>query len=175
MMMIFLLMTMRVILKAVKDQIRLRIYQKKCRIYYQSNVLDLFERVYIDLFIRYRLESKNKNITYDDENEDDDELEQETKIYYASRTHSQLSQFVHEVGKTVYAKDIYEVSLASRKNMCINKEVKGLNNVNKINEACLDLQKKGEQPSDRLTERLKFDLCAIRIKKGALSVSAIIR
>lgn len=70
---------------------------------------------------------------------------EETKIYYASRTHSQLSQFVHEVNKTIYAEDIYEVSLASRKNMCINKEVRKLGNVNKINEACLDLQKSGEQ------------------------------
>jgi chromosome transmission fidelity protein 1 len=103
--------------------------------------------VCIDLFIYYRLESKNKTIAaYDEEEEeDDDDLEQETKIYYASRTHSQLSQFVHEVGKTIYAKDIYEVSLASRKNMCINKQVRELNNVNKINEACLDLQKKGKQ------------------------------
>jgi chromosome transmission fidelity protein 1 len=44
----------------------------------------------------------------------------------------------------MYAKDIYEISLASRKNMCINEEVSGLGNVNKINEACLDLQKSGK-------------------------------
>jgi chromosome transmission fidelity protein 1 len=41
----------------------------------------------------------------------------------------------------MYAKDIYEVSLASRKNLCINKQVASLGNVSKINEACLDLQK----------------------------------
>lgn len=93
-----------------------------------------------------RFESKNKpSIGYDDEDQDDTLLEDQVKIYYASRTHSQLSQFVHEVSKTVYAKDIYEVSLASRNNLCINPEVNKLGNVNKINEACLDLQKKGSK------------------------------
>ncbi|KAL7334345.1 ATP-dependent DNA helicase chl1 [Mucor circinelloides] len=93
-----------------------------------------------------KFESKNKpSIGYDDEDQDDTLLEDQVKIYYASRTHSQLSQFVHEVSKTVYAKDIYEVSLASRNNLCINPEVNKLGNVNKINEACLDLQKKGSK------------------------------
>lgn len=44
----------------------------------------------------------------------------------------------------MYAEDTYEVSLASRKNMCINPDVNKLGNVNKINEACLDLQKSGK-------------------------------
>lgn len=85
---------------------------------------------------------------------------EETKIYYASRTHSQLTQFVHEVSKTMYAENTYEVSLASRKNMCINPDVKKLGNVNKINEACLDLQKSGSKkgpckflpPADNVTK-----------------------
>ncbi|KAI8976239.1 helicase C-terminal domain-containing protein [Pilobolus umbonatus] len=65
----------------------------------------------------------------------------ETKIFYASRTHSQLSQFVHEIRKTVYADTTFEVSMASRKNMCINKEVNKLKSATRINETCLDLQK----------------------------------
>ncbi|KAI9478738.1 MAG: ATP-dependent RNA helicase-like protein chl1 [Benjaminiella poitrasii] len=95
-----------------------------------------------------KLNSKNKPVSYEDDDDSEDEeseLEQETKIYYASRTHSQLSQFVHEVSKTIYAKDIYEVSLASRKQLCINEDVVKLGNVNKINEACLDLQKSGSK------------------------------
>lgn len=87
-----------------------------------------------------RFESKKK-VSYEDEDEDSDV--EETKIYYASRTHSQLTQFVHEVSKTMYAEDTFEVSLASRKNMCINPDIKKLGNVTKINEACLDLQKSG--------------------------------
>ncbi|KAG2204615.1 hypothetical protein INT46_009724 [Mucor plumbeus] len=100
-----------------------------------------------------KFDSKIKpSISYDDDNDNDDDddddetiLEEEVKIYYASRTHSQLSQFVHEVSKTIYAKDIYEVPLASRKNLCINPDVNKLGNVNKVNEACLDLQKKGSK------------------------------
>ncbi|KAI7902752.1 helicase C-terminal domain-containing protein [Cokeromyces recurvatus] len=95
-----------------------------------------------------KLESKSKSVSYDDAEDSEDEeseLEQETKIYYASRTHSQLSQFVHEINKTVYAKDIYEVSLASRKQLCINEDVIKLKDVNKINEVCLELQKKGSK------------------------------
>ncbi|KAI9354674.1 helicase C-terminal domain-containing protein [Pilaira anomala] len=90
-----------------------------------------------------KFESKKK-VSYHNDEEEDEPLE-ETKIYYASRTHSQLTQFVHEVSKTMYAEDTYEVSLASRKNMCINPDVNKLANVNKINEACLDLQKSGSK------------------------------
>ncbi|KAI8987718.1 helicase C-terminal domain-containing protein [Mycotypha africana] len=95
-----------------------------------------------------KLETKSKpTVAYDkDENNDENiELENETKIFYASRTHSQLSQFVHEVRKTVYASDVFEVSLASRNHLCINEEVRQLGNVQKINEACLDLQKKASK------------------------------
>ncbi|ORZ12843.1 helicase C-terminal domain-domain-containing protein [Absidia repens] len=75
---------------------------------------------------------------------DDDDIEQ-LKIFYASRTHSQLSQFVHEVQKTKYADDIWTVPLGSRKNLCINEKVRSLGGVTRINEACLDLQKKGTE------------------------------
>ncbi|KAF2979751.1 hypothetical protein EK904_012775, partial [Melospiza melodia maxima] len=50
------------------------------------------------------------------EEDDDDDLEEEhvTKIYYCSRTHSQLSQFVREVQKSPFGKDTRLVSLGSR-------------------------------------------------------------
>merc|ERR1712018_819215 len=64
------------------------------------------------------------------------------RIYYCSRTHSQLSQFVKEIQKTTFKNDIRLVSLASRANMCINDSVSKLGNVSLINEACRDLQKK---------------------------------
>lgn len=66
-----------------------------------------------------------------------------TQIYYCSRTHSQLTQFVNELRKTVYAEDVKCVSLGSRKNLCINEEVRKLKNINRINERCLDMQKAG--------------------------------
>ncbi|KAG1169369.1 hypothetical protein G6F70_007532 [Rhizopus microsporus] len=91
-----------------------------------------------------RFESKRKpKISYNDVEEEEDEDLFETKIYYASRTHSQLAQFVHEIHKTAYNQDLYEISLGSRKNLCINKDVNKLGSVHRINEACLDMQKKG--------------------------------
>ena len=42
------------------------------------------------------------------------------KVFYCSRTHSQLSQFVKELRKTVFAQRVRVVCLGSRKNMCIN-------------------------------------------------------
>ncbi|KAI9017958.1 helicase C-terminal domain-containing protein [Phycomyces nitens] len=103
-----------------------------------------FSKEVQDLLSRFET---HKNIGYsDDEDDGDDDVEEddfdEVKIYYTSRTHSQLSQFVHEVNKTLYANDIWAVPLGSRKNLCINKSVNKLGNVNRMNEACLDLQKK---------------------------------
>lgn len=65
------------------------------------------------------------------------------KIIYASRTHSQISQFVGEIKKTVYCKEKV-VTLGSRKNMCINSKVSRLSSLPQINDECLDLQKKKE-------------------------------
>ena len=72
--------------------------------------------------------------------EEDDEFS--LRIYYCSRTHSQLSQFVKEIQKTSFKNDIRLVSLASRANMCINESVKKIGNTSLINETCLELQKK---------------------------------
>ncbi|CEI91718.1 hypothetical protein RMCBS344292_06000 [Rhizopus microsporus] len=72
-----------------------------------------------------KFESKRKpRISYNDAEEEEDEDLFETKIYYASRTHSQLAQFVHEIHKTAYNQDLYEISLGSRKNLCINKDAR---------------------------------------------------
>uniref|UniRef100_A0A8C8YLV7 Helicase-like DEXD box c2 type domain-containing protein n=1 Tax=Prolemur simus TaxID=1328070 RepID=A0A8C8YLV7_PROSS len=76
-----------------------------------------------------------------DEEEDDLEEEHVTKIYYCSRTHSQLSQFVHEVQKSPFGKDIRLVSLGSRQNLCVNEDVKSLGSVQLINDRCVDMQR----------------------------------
>ncbi|XP_077196078.1 ATP-dependent DNA helicase DDX11 isoform X2 [Paroedura picta] len=76
--------------------------------------------------------------------EEDDDLEEEhvTKIYYCSRTHSQLAQFVHEVQKSPFGREIQLVSLASRQNLCVNEEVRRLGAVQLINDRCMEMQKK---------------------------------
>ncbi|XP_054844360.1 ATP-dependent DNA helicase DDX11 [Eublepharis macularius] len=75
--------------------------------------------------------------------EDDDDLEEEhvTKIYYCSRTHSQLAQFVHEVQKSPFGKETRLVSLGSRQNLCVNEEVRRLGAVQLINDRCMEMQK----------------------------------
>ncbi|NXO65861.1 DDX11 helicase, partial [Phainopepla nitens] len=88
--------------------------------------------------------------------EDDDDLEEEhvTKIYYCSRTHSQLSQFVREVQKSPFGKDTRLVSLGSRQNLCVNEEVRRLGALQLINDRCMEMQKnKHEKKSDEGKKR----------------------
>ncbi|GMH15967.1 hypothetical protein Nepgr_017808 [Nepenthes gracilis] len=82
----------------------------------------------------------------DDEDEDnwlyrDKESGETLKVYFCSRTHSQLSQFVKELRKTAFGSELSVVSLGSRKNFCINEEVLKLGSTTRINERCLELQK----------------------------------
>ncbi|XP_022432996.1 ATP-dependent DNA helicase DDX11 isoform X5 [Delphinapterus leucas] len=74
---------------------------------------------------------------------DEEDLEEEhvTKIYYCSRTHSQLAQFVHEVQKSPFGKDTRLVSLGSRQNLCVNEDVRKLGSVQLINDRCVELQR----------------------------------
>ncbi|WEW60392.1 ATP-dependent DNA helicase chl1 [Emydomyces testavorans] len=93
--------------------------------------------------------------TYNDY-EDEDEI----KIFYCSRTHSQLTQFARELQRVTLPPSIppetesnsqseekgleevmKHVSLGSRKAMCINPKVQSLGNAMAINERCLDLQR----------------------------------
>jgi chromosome transmission fidelity protein 1 len=73
------------------------------------------------------------------EDDCDDVEEHGPQIIYTSRTHSQLSQFVHEIKKTVYA-DAKCITLGSRKNLCVNDQVLKLSTLSSINDKCLDLQ-----------------------------------
>ncbi|NWV26743.1 DDX11 helicase, partial [Origma solitaria] len=90
--------------------------------------------------------------------EDDDDLEEEhvTKIYYCSRTHSQLAQFVREVQKSPFGRDTRLVSLGSRQNLCVNEEVRRLGALQLINDRCMEMQKnKHEKKSDEENEGKK--------------------
>lgn len=81
-------------------------------------------------------------VTEDDTSDDDDDTEDHiTKIYYCSRTHSQLTQFVREIQKSPFGNDTKVVSLGSRQNLCINEAVKRLKSLNLINDRCLELQR----------------------------------
>lgn len=56
----------------------------------------------------------------DDDGEEEEEEEEVLKVYFCSRTHSQLSQFVKELKRTAFASEMKVVCLGSRKNFCIN-------------------------------------------------------
>ncbi|KAJ1404499.1 hypothetical protein B484DRAFT_457302 [Ochromonadaceae sp. CCMP2298] len=71
------------------------------------------------------------------------------QIFYASRTHSQIAQFVAEVRKTGHS--VRCVTLGSRKNLCANPAVSRLGSEQRITEACLDLQKRGNASKSTAT------------------------
>ncbi|CAO3622306.1 unnamed protein product [Cunninghamella blakesleeana] len=104
----------------------------------------------LDLLAKFDSNNKKSTnyITDDSEsnlkNDIDDGFEQQ-KIFYASRTHSQLSQFIHEVNKTKFSENVWTISLGSRKNLCINEKIQVLGSMQRINEACMDLQKKSNE------------------------------
>jgi chromosome transmission fidelity protein 1 len=62
------------------------------------------------------------------------------KIFYCSRTHSQISQFSCEIKRTAFA-NARCVTLGSRKNMCINSDVNSAESDAKISEICLEMHK----------------------------------
>jgi len=96
---------------------------------------------------------------------DEEELEDELKIFYCSRTHSQLSQFINELCRVRISPitmadvaapselsstpevaregDLKHLTLGSRRNLCINPKVAGLRSATAINEKCLELQRPG--------------------------------
>ena len=88
-------------------------------------------------------------------NSDDDRAQNdhdELKIFFCSRTHSQLSQFVGELKRVklppglppdqdenTATEDLKHLTLGSRKNLCINAKVAKLGNQTAINERCMEL------------------------------------
>ena len=94
----------------------------------------------------------------------------EVKVFYCSRTHSQISQFVGELRRVKFPlelpddttisqpnekhlleEEIRHLPLGSRKNLCINTRVSNLGSTTAINERCLELQQKGTPQDHRCT------------------------
>lgn len=99
--------------------------------------------------------------------------ENKIKIYFASRTHSQLSQFVGQLKLPEFPPSIdskifphestKEVTLSSRKHLCIHPKVSKYKTVTQMNDACHDMAKKSESkcsfhlnqrdPKDKVLQR----------------------
>ncbi|CAB4010317.1 ATP-dependent DNA helicase DDX11 isoform X1, partial [Paramuricea clavata] len=95
-----------------------------------------------DDIILHEYHSDNE-LDKNDASSDEEELDEVhvTKIYYCSRTHSQLDQFVKEVKKSSFGASTRVVSLGSRLNLCVNEDVKTLRSISRVNDRCLELQK----------------------------------
>ncbi|RCN47764.1 DNA repair helicase [Ancylostoma caninum] len=61
------------------------------------------------------------------------------KVFYASRTHSQLEQLLDELKKTRFAPRV--ITAASRQALCANENVRRLKFSHLINEKCMELRK----------------------------------
>ncbi|CZT50071.1 related to ATP-dependent RNA helicase CHL1 [Rhynchosporium secalis] len=85
--------------------------------------------------------------------DEEEEVEDEIKIFYSSRTHSQLTQFINELRRVQFppsirdentnpdgTEDLKHLTLGSRKNLCINPKVNKLTSLTAINERCSELQ-----------------------------------
>lgn len=90
------------------------------------------------------------------ESEGDEDLIDDTatkirKIFFCSRTHSQLSQFMNEVARTKFSKDISSVALGSRKQLCANVKVRSRSTAGSANDGCLDLFEKAKSSRKKST------------------------
>ncbi|PIA13365.1 DNA repair helicase [Coemansia reversa NRRL 1564] len=115
------------------------------------------------------------------------------KIYYASRTHSQLQQFVNEIKRTAFGKaadagnKIKCVTLGSRLQLCTNDKVRSTcSSVHTLNERCLEMQQSSKKQrcahlptlmtpmfgfKDHITERI-MDIEELATEGRRLSVCA---
>ena len=156
--------------KELKSDLKVKVIKRK-RTVLEDEFDDLMKTASKDIQKAYREEveeSENMSDNFD-KGEKDEELivdydsdkdsdgkddyaeekeEHVTKIYFCSRTHSQLSQFVREVIKSPYGDDIRVVSLGSRQNLCVNSAVTRLKALSLMNEVCLDMQKKKSMPRE---------------------------
>ena len=95
---------------------------------------------------------------YDSDNQDNEgQVEYIDKIYYASRTHSQLSQFVKEIKNSPFKSSITVSPIASRRSLCVNSKIKQLSTITQMNEACRQLNQKSG--------------CEFKTKKGLQLIS----
>ncbi|EGD76290.1 hypothetical protein PTSG_00993 [Salpingoeca rosetta] len=94
----------------------------------------------------------------DDSDGEEDEPPRIRKIFFCSRTHSQLAQFVSEVKNSPFS-DVRLTALGSRQNLCTNPRVNKLSSLHAINEKCLDLQKTKNEIDPKTGKAVKVKKC----------------
>uniref|UniRef100_A0A1B0B910 DNA 5'-3' helicase n=1 Tax=Glossina palpalis gambiensis TaxID=67801 RepID=A0A1B0B910_9MUSC len=92
----------------------------------------------------YSLDEAEADESVDTEGLKTSQSYQNVQIFFCSRTHAQLAQVMKEIKRTPYGRRVRCLSLASRQQLCINPQVRKLNNSSMINERCLDLAKENK-------------------------------
>ncbi|KXH40037.1 DNA repair helicase [Colletotrichum nymphaeae SA-01] len=106
--------------------------------------------------------------------QEEEKVEDGVKIYYTSRTHSQLTQFIHELRRPSFPSSVPQsivqrqseddqpakepvkhLPLSSRQKLCINPSVSRLGSISAINDRCAELQK--PKSKDKCPHVLKED------------------
>ena len=95
------------------------------------------------------------------------------KIYFVTRTHSQVAQFVHEVARIPgIGPTLRVVALGARKQLCVNHEVRSLSSDLRINERCLELQDAKRTTGVGASATLASTLSPLIMDRGSLPGSA---
>lgn len=98
------------------------------------------------------------------------------KIFYSSRTHSQLNQFSSQLRLTHFEASFEELNertkyipLGSRKQLCINEKVRSKGNDQSMNDACIDLQRDSNGceflPKNYMTSNVTKDFADLSLAK----------
>eukprot|EP01147_Barroeca_monosierra_P002573 gene2574-5491_t len=106
----------------------------------------------------YTSEDDSLETGSDDEADGDTQHPRTRKVFFCSRTHSQLKQFINEVKASPFH-DVRLIVLGSRLNLCTNPLVRKLNGIDEINEKCLDLQKEATTITEKTGKSKHVSKC----------------
>lgn len=104
-----------------------------------QNLIEESEEKYEDEDILPTNYDSDEDMKSRDESDEQSETEsvEVTKIFFCSRTHSQLAQFAREIRKTQWAAYVKVINLGSRQNLCINDAVRKLGSLSLMNDRYL--------------------------------------
>ena len=133
---------------------------KKLKVHENSNLLKNKDNSIDDFAVDHYESEEDEDVSEEDEDivdeiKDDDVI----KIFFCSRTHTQLSQFIHEIKKTTFGQELKCVTLGSRRLLCINPEIQRLKNDTSMTDACLELQKKKTSEKRKRGEKTSSSKC----------------
>uniref|UniRef100_A0A1B0AJQ2 DNA 5'-3' helicase n=1 Tax=Glossina pallidipes TaxID=7398 RepID=A0A1B0AJQ2_GLOPL len=127
-------------LAAIKEKTNIANYSKKIirkREISMNDIDDTEENL-------YSVDETEADESVDSKGSEASQSYQNVQIFFCSRTHAQLAQVMKEIKRTPYGLRVRCTPLASRQQLCINPQVRKLNNSSMINERCLDLAKESK-------------------------------